>query len=188
MAHVIEGNWKCGWALDLHTIRSIPLGDGKFENTYSDVGQSLYNLKYCNQHNEIEILANYLIAFLTPLLVRPYLDVIVPAPASKERDLQPVYAVAKMVSEKMGIPYDDTYIQKIKNTGELKTIESPQERAKLLNDAFSVTDLYKNKKILIIDDLFRSGSTLKELTKTMYNTGQVNNVYVVTLTKTRVHR
>lgn len=47
---------------------------------------------------------------------------------------------------------------------------------------------YQNKKVLIFDDLFRSGSTLKEITKTLYNTGKVQNVYIVTLTKTRSKR
>ncbi|MBF4349381.1 ComF family protein, partial [Vibrio anguillarum] len=53
---------------------------------------------------------------------------------------------------------------------------------------FKVDLRYASDKVLIIDDLFRSGSTLNELTKTMYNQGNVDNVYVVTLTKTRVHR
>lgn len=47
---------------------------------------------------------------------------------------------------------------------------------------------YKNKKVLIIDDLYRSGTTLMELTHLLYDEAQVQNVYVVTLTKTRSNR
>ena len=44
------------------------------------------------------------------------------------------------------------------------------------------------KKILLIDDLFRSGSTLNEIASVLYQNAGVQNVYVVTLTKTRVNR
>jgi predicted amidophosphoribosyltransferase len=58
-----------------------------------------------------------------------------------------------------------------------------------MEGAFSVSDQrYANKKVLIFDDLFRSGTTLKEITRVLYEVGKVQNVYVVTLTKTRVNR
>ncbi|MUJ39700.1 ComF family protein [Aliivibrio fischeri] len=188
MSYTIKGNWKGGWALDIHTTDSIKLPNGKFKNTYTDIGESLNKLKYDNQYSEIDTLAKHVVTFLNTLMVTPYLHVIVPTPPSKQRRIQPVHEIAKKVSEKMNIPFDSNYVVKVKDTGQLKTIDNAQERSNLLNNAFTVSDSYKHKKVLIIDDLFRSGSTLNELTKTMYNSGKVNNVYVVTLTKTRVHR
>lgn len=44
------------------------------------------------------------------------------------------------------------------------------------------------KKVLLIDDLFRSGSTLNEIASVLYKDAGVQNVYVVTLTKTRVNK
>lgn len=185
----IQGNWKAGWALDVHTIKSIPLGNGKFDTTYTETGKALNELKYHQNYSQIERLANEVIVFLRTRLVTPYIDVIIPTPASKNRDLQPVEEIAKLVSKGLNIPIDTNYILKIKNTSELKSIDSPLEREKLLLDAFSLQDLrYQNKKILLFDDLFRSGSTLKEITKTLHYNGHVNNVYIVTLTKTRSKR
>jgi predicted amidophosphoribosyltransferase len=182
----IHGNWKAGWALDLHTIKSIPLGDGKFDTTYTETGKALNELKYHQNYSQIERLANEVIAFLRTRLVLPYINVIIPTPPSKNRDIQPVEEIAKLVSKGLNIPIDTNYIVKTKNTSELKAIDDPLEREKLLTNAFSLQDLrYQNKKILLFDDLFRSGSTLKEITKTLYYNGHVNNVYIVTLTKTR---
>ncbi|MBF4103122.1 ComF family protein [Gallibacterium anatis] len=81
-------------------------------------------------------------------------------------------------------------MHKIKNTSELKSLNDPLEREKILQGAFDVRDssTYRNKKILIIDDLFRSGSTLNEISKTLYSKANVQNVYIVTLTKTRVNK
>ena len=185
----IQGNWKAGWALDLHTIKSIPLGDGKFDTTYTETGKALNELKYHQNYTQIERLANEVVAFLRTRLVLPYINVIIPTPPSKNRDIQPVEEIAKLVSQNLNIPIDTNYIVKTKNTNELKGIDDPLEREKLLTGAFSLQDLrYQNKKILLFDDLFRSGSTLKELTKTLYYNGKVNNVYIVTLTKTRSKR
>ncbi|WP_349918252.1 ComF family protein [Aeromonas veronii] len=187
MSYTIDGNWKAGWALDLHTTNSVMLPDGSFENTYSTIGHALNRLKY-HSEDHIDFLVNEIVRFMRTRIVTQYISAIVPVPASKDRRIQPVYVIAERVAKVLNITYDPSYLVKVKNTAELKSIESPQERSALLNGAFHVDARYKNKKILIVDDLFRSGSTLNELTKTMYNIGLVNDVYVVTLTKTRVHR
>ncbi len=186
---VIIGNWKIGWALDIHTLKSIPLGNGKFDTTYSETGKALNELKYHQNYNNIHKLANEVIEFLKTRMVTPYLDVIIPTPPSKQREIQPVEAISEIISDILNIPIDKNYITKIKNTSELKSIEDPEARKKLLNGAFNLRDLsYQNKKILLFDDLFRSGSTLKEITHTLYHNGKVQDVYVVTLTKTRSKR
>ena len=186
---LIKGNWKIGWALDIHTIKSIPLGDSQFDTTYTEIGKALNELKYHQNYEQIDNLANEVIEFLKTRKVTPYLDIIIPTPASKERTIQPVTAIAEKVSQALNIPIDINYIIKNHNTSELKSIDDPEEREKLLLNAFNLQDnRYQNKKILLFDDLFRSGSTLKEITKTLYTNGKVQNVYVVALTKTRSKR
>ena len=182
----IVGNWKIGWALDIHTLKSIPLGDGKFNTTYTETGKALNELKYHKNYNQIEKLANEVIKFLRTRMVLPYLNVIIPVLPSKDRNIQPVIAIAEIVSKELNIPIDTNYIVKNKDTSELKNIEDHSERKKILLDAFDVQDqIYQNKKVLLFDDLFRSGSTLKEITEVLYSKGKVQDVYVVTLTKTR---
>ena len=182
----ISGNWKAGWALDLHTIKSIPLESGSFDTTYTEIGKALHELKYRQNYQQIDILANEVINFLRTRMVTPYLDVILPIPPSKDRNVQPVIAIAQKVSQVLEIHIDTQFIIKIKCTNELKSIDEPIERERILTGAFDIKDLrYQNKKILLFDDLFRSGSTLKEITKVLYNKAKVQNVYVVTLTKTR---
>jgi DNA processing protein len=52
--YAIYGNWRAGWALDLHTMSSQLLPDGSFENTRTEIGEMLYKLKYTGDKSMIE--------------------------------------------------------------------------------------------------------------------------------------
>lgn len=185
----LSGNWKAGWALDLHTISSIPLGDGHFDTTYTDVGYALNHLKYHQDFTQIDVLAKYVIEFMRTRMVTPYLNAIIPTPASVHREIQPVYETASKVGKALNIAVDTQYLIKKKDTNQLKEIEDQEQRENILSGAFDVLDKrYTNRKVMLFDDLYRSGTTLKEITKTLYKSGRVQNVYVVTLTKTRSKR
>lgn len=123
--------------------------------------------------------------------VTKYIDIIIPAPFSnKDRIFQPVYELAKEVSNRIGIPIDLNFIIKIKSVPELKSIDAPEERKKLLQNIFSINNktIHSNKNILIIDDLFRSGTTLNTISELLYREANAKNVYVITLTKTRIKK
>ena len=51
MSIELKGNWKKGFACDVHTLSSTYLGvnawgHDKYENTRSEMGELLYKLKY----------------------------------------------------------------------------------------------------------------------------------------------
>lgn len=189
MGYTLDGNWKAGWALDVHTIHSKHNDDGTFNTERTRLGEALYMLKYKHEYAKIDELANEAAFFIQNLLVKPYLSVILPTPASVPRKIQPVIMMAQKISEITKIPIDTDYINKLKNTEQLKSVQDVTEREKIISGAFGVRDQrYADKKVLIFDDLFRSGTTLKEITKVLYNIGKVQNVYIVTLTKTRANR
>ena len=160
--HMLDGNWKAGWALDLHTIHSTHNDNGSFNNERTKLGESLYMLKYKNDLSKIDELAHEAAQFIQNLMVKPYLSVILPTPPSKARQVQPVYEIAKKISELIKIPVDLDYIHKIKSTEQVKGVQDKAEREQIMKGAFGVIDQrYANKKVLIFDDLFRSGTTLK---------------------------
>ena len=167
----------------------FPLSDGEFDTTYTDTGKALYQLKYHSDYSQIDFLAKIAIDFLRTRKVTPYLNAIISVPPSFSRQLQPVQEIAKNISASLGISHDLEYLIKTRPTDQLKGVTDQAEREKIISGAFKVADLrYSNKKILLFDDLFRSGTTLNEICNVLYNEGQVQNVYVITLTKTRVNR
>ncbi len=183
----LDGNWKAGWAIELHTLKSVPTGPGCFDTTYTETGEALNRLKYHGDRSQISVLANKAADFMETRLVTPYLDVILPVPPSNEdRPFQPVYEIARLLGARLEVPVDLDYIRKAKGTRELKSITDKAERTKILKGAFHVRDVgYRDKKVLLFDDLYRSGATLKAVTNVLYQQGKARDVYVLALTKTR---
>ena len=146
----LDGNWKAGWAIDLHTISSFPLGDGRFETKRTEIGEALYQLKYRNDYSQIPMLAQMAINFLKTKSMLSYIDAILPVPPSDlNRGMQPVFEIAKLIGKYLSIYVDIDYLVKIKNTEQLKNINDIENREKILRSAFRVKDLrYKNKRVL----------------------------------------
>lgn len=190
MEYKLDGNWKAGWALDLHTISSVKNANGGFDNTYTDIGYALNQLKYHHSTEQLNYLGSKLVEFMKTRMVTPYLDVIIPVPPSTHRDIQPVYEIASLLAVGINKKIDFNFLLKNRSTSQLKAIQDPLERERALSGVFSLSNpaFYKGKKVLLVDDLYRSGSTLSEITRILYEQGEVSNVYVVTLTKTRVNR
>jgi len=78
-----------------------------------------------------------------------------------------------------------------KKTGgpQLKNVNDPEERKKLLRESLHIVGTYsiKGKSVLLVDDLFRSGSTLEVATELLRQAGAAW-VCALTMTKTRSNR
>ncbi|MDZ4711123.1 MAG: hypothetical protein SGI89_02220 [bacterium] len=190
--HILNGNWDQGIALNLHTLKSIKLPDGKFDTTYTTLGNALHKLKYWKDISFIPFIVDNVCVFLNNDFSNflKITDVILPVPPSDtSRSFQPVYELAKSVSSKVNIPADFNYLIKLKSTSQIKSIEDPDERKRILDGAIDMKDKrYEGKNVLLFDDLFRSGSTLAEITKLLKDKGKVKLVFVLTITKTRTKR
>ena len=175
---VLYGNWKGGWALDQHM--------SKFPNR-TEIGEMLYQIKYNKDKSKIEPLANKAFEFMKTRLVTKWLFCIVPVPPSdNSRAFQPVIEIAKLLGKKLNITVNYDCLQKNKNTEFIKdNFISANEKEQKLKGVFKIKDqTLKNKKILLFDDVCQTGSTLKEITKVLYDEGNVENVYALTITKT----
>lgn len=187
---VLKGNWRFGWALDLHTISSSYIAEGEFDTEYTEIGQMLHKLKYQNDKSQIEPLAGKLHEFFQDRRAAPNISSIIPIPPSNEdRRFQPVTELANALGEKIGINVLHDYIQKIKITQTLKSVETQAAKEKLLRGVFKVNpDIDPDrvgKNVLLFDDLYQSGATLREVTKTLNNEKYIRSIYVLTVTKTR---
>ena len=76
------------------------------------------------------------------------------------------------------------------NTEQLKNIENPAQREALLRNSLALNQKIDitNKKILLVDDVYRSGATVRAVTDLLYNRAKVASVYVLTMTKTSSNR
>lgn len=186
----ISGEWNSGYVLDLHTIKSEflgynPYGYPEFNTTYTELGSLLKKAKYRENQSALDTLAQAASSFIGS---RDWaIDCIVPVPPSNVgRKNQPVFELAKRISTILGKPVCWDCVTKVKDTLELKNVHDYSSRLKILKDAFGVDQKETRKKnILLLDDLYRSGATLKAITKALFEQGSAAKVYVLAITKTR---
>lgn len=191
MAISLEGNWHSGLAFDLHTISSTYLGvdefgHDRFENKRSEMGELVYLLKYKYDKSSL----SKIISLLNEIKGIEKFDYIAPIPpTNKKRPFQPVELIAHALGEHRGVKVVPHLLT---NDGdeELKGISDPVERLERLQKAVKLDNGIdiSRKSILLVDDLYRSGTTLRVITDILYEKGKAGKVSVLTMTKTRSNR
>jgi competence protein ComFC len=83
----IRGNWKEGFSLDFHTLRSEYIGDDEyghpqFETTRSEIGELLYRLKYKKDKSVLDEIVTTATEFIK--LKNWALDLVVAVPPSRK--------------------------------------------------------------------------------------------------------
>ncbi len=192
MTITLEGPWHSGHAYDLHTLSSTCIGENEyghpiFDTTYSEMGQHLHSLKYEGRRD----LVGEIVDLLGVWDSLPSGSLIIPVPASRhERPYQPLDDVALALGSRLDIPVLVGLLRKRADSKQLKQIADPQERQNALQDAISLAcpvDL-SDHKVILIDDLYRSGATLTACHAVLTQRAGAGSVSVMTLTKTRVKK
>lgn len=191
MRYTLTGNWKKGLAFDLHTVASTYLGPDEyghdqFKNTRSEMGELIYQLKYRRDRSAIP----KIIELLKVIGGIEKFDCIIPVPSSKPRAIQPVDAIAEALGEQRGVPVLTGYLEKAPGGAELKGVDAPDERAEALEGAIRIAKdrNIKGKSVLLVDDLYRSGTTLSACCAVLYEEAEIESVCVLVMTKTRSRR
>ncbi len=187
----IFGAWHAGYVLDKHVRRSEFIGNNEFGHSMFDtirteVGESMYQLKYKDDRSQIPLLAE---AFVENLRFKlKTVRLIIPVPPSKHRIFQPLIELAKAVATKMNIPIFEKVLIKNKATPQMKDIAINADKLSKLLEAYSINDEIDNNgcwDALIIDDLYSSGSSLTAATKTLQTYSKIRNIYVAAFSRTK---
>ena len=114
-------------------------------------------------------------------------DIIIPVPISSKRNRERGYnqstLIARELSKKTGLQLVKNALYKNKNIIEQSKL-SREERVKNIQGVYSIknNDVLENKKILLIDDIFTTGSTVNECCKVLL-TAKPSEITVVTIAK-----
>ncbi|WP_069650373.1 ComF family protein [Caloranaerobacter ferrireducens] len=154
------------------------------------VKEAIYKYKYGKKA--------YMYKALGPILVQAFIesdindiDIIVPVPLYKSkiayRGFNQSELLCRYISKILKIPLDTKNFKRIKKT-EIQNKLDKRERIKNVKDAFKVVNnhVFKNKNILLIDDIYTTGATVDECSKTLLKAG-ANKVYVLTLATVPIH-
>jgi len=163
-------------------------GHQLFDTTYTEVGDLLYRLKYRGDLSIKDELVETIVNFIKSW--NPPVDIIVPVPPTRsDRKVQPVIILSEAIGSKLGISVLPKCIRKVKGISELKDVYDFNKRHELLSGAYEVqSQPLINKRVLLFDDLYRSGATMNTIAELLYNKGKVADVYALTVTRTRSRR
>ncbi len=172
----LTGSWHLGWSLGFHSRFSG--GDW----ARSGVGDLTYRLKYEGDTGVLpELLAQTLALFQTqPELAR--VSAILPVPPSQSRETDPVLAFCRVLAAKTNLTLQ-TSLVKTRQTQPQKSLHTLAQKRANVAGAFGLRDEIKNRRLLLVDDLFDSGATLDEITRLLLQRGAAR-VHVLTLTRT----
>jgi predicted amidophosphoribosyltransferase len=173
----LKGPWLAGWALDYHSryvgsdfVRSV-------------VGDIVYRYKYKGEHSLVTEIAYRLTDFIDkhPDLQKP--DTIIPIPPSTSRAFDPVTQLAQAVASHLDIPAEINTLVKTRPTRPQKELNSLAAKQSNVSGAFCLCGSVTGKHLLLLDDLYDSGATLNEASRTLAQ-GRPASIVVLTLTKT----
>lgn len=102
-----------------------------------------------------------------------------------KREINPSHILAKALAKKLHLDYSANLLKKIKNTAPQSRL-SRSERIKNVKGSFSLKrnaeSYIKSKNILLVDDLFTTGSTVNECARLLKHSN-ASHVEVITLAR-----
>ncbi len=143
--------------------------DKFFIYKYQDI---IRNLLLNYKFNDASYLANsfaYLIKNNKKIysILKSY-DIIIPVPLHKKRMNERGYNQTELIAKKLEIPIETKCLIKTKNIKPQSTKTAKQRQIDIKNVfAIQNVDKIKNKKILLLDDIYTTGSTANECIKTL---------------------
>lgn len=184
----IDGPWEDGYVLDLHSSGSEFLGHDEFgheqfDTHRTDVGELLYRLKYRSDSSALDEIGAVAEKFIRSWHIK--FDVVVPAPPTRVRRVQPLHQIAADLARRFDVPVVKAVSKKADGAAELKNLREYHERQAVLKGALLVNARsVAGKTVLLVDDLIRSGATLSAVAAALTEAG-VATIFAFALTKTR---
>lgn len=152
---------------------------------YGSMSDSLFRFKYAGRMEYADFYGRELAARRADWLSVVNPDVLVPVPVHSSRKRKRGYNQAELIAEKLsrysGIPVNASLIRRERKTQPLKNL-SYEERQNNLKRAFKIRQNdVKLSTIVIIDDIYTTGSTIDAIAQAFMEAG-VPGIYFMTLT------
>lgn len=183
----LAGNWDEGYALDLHTISSVYVGEDVFGNPqyqtqYTTLGQLLHSFKYNGRIDTSKEIVDLSAEFLDQWLGNKGIMAVLPTPPTADRHIQPVYVIAEAIAKHLHVPYVENVLEKITET---QSKNMPKNQKKLNGTMIQKLPAKRKCNILLVDDIYSTGATATACVSVLRNDPLIEQIYYLAITKTR---
>ncbi len=183
---------KCG--KELRTTEKEYCGDcsrirhvykqGRAVFPYEIIAPSLYRFKYAGKREYAAFYGEQALRLLGEDIRIWDPQAIVPVPIHpkrwRKRGYNQATEFAKVLGRQMKIPVRSHLVQRVKNTVPMKIL-GPEERQNNLKKAFHIwRNDVKLERVLIVDDIYTTGSTMDAMAEELQRHG-VSDIYFVTI-------
>ncbi|MCD7709312.1 MAG: ComF family protein [Clostridiales bacterium] len=139
------------------------------------VKMSMYRLKYSNRREYAAFMARAACERWGGWMRGRGIDIVAPIPMYKPKERKRGYNQAALIAERiadmMGLCYAENLVKRTRNTLPQKKLNDV-ERKNNLKNAFQMTDfVVKYKKVLLVDDIFTTGSTAEAVAEQIHEAG-----------------
>ena len=175
-------------------IRIDEYNEGKYYNKHiyffmyeGNIRRLILNYKFKEKSYLYETFVNFLIKKEKVFEIIKSYDIILPVPISKKRYNQRGYnqteLIAREISKSTELLLVTKCLYKQKNNVPQSTLNK-ENRIQNVKDAYKIKNLriIKNKKIILFDDIYTTGSTVNECSKILKENG-AKKIIVITLAK-----
>ena len=149
-----------------------------------EIRKSVYRLKYSNRREYARFFAEETAKYYSDWCKRAGVEAIVPVPMygrkKRRRGYNQAEIIARELARILGLPMENAAVKRVRNTKPQKLL-SDEERKNNLKKAFQARKfIVKYKKILLVDDIYTTGSTVEAVAHELMRCG-VEQVFFLTL-------
>ena len=161
--------------------------EGKALYVYEDIASGIYRFKYAKRREYAKFFGGEMAEKFKDFVKRTKAEALIPVPLSKQRMYKRGYnqseLLANEISKRTGIPVFNRFVVRVKDTVAQKGL-NPAERQNNLKKAFKIAQNdVKLSTIIIIDDIYTTGSTADAVARLLKKAG-IQKIYVLALSIT----
>ena len=183
---LLQGEWNVGYALDCHTLKSVPIGVNPFgrtqyDTTRSEIGELLYRFKYKSDYDCLEPIVDAAVGLLDADPEMKDVKSVIPVLPTMRRDYQPVFEIAKALASKIGA-YCPTDVLEKTSSFPAKSLSSYAGHDQKIEIVQRMQANYLHN-ILLVDDICKTGTTLNQCVRVLRKDPNIGKIFVLVITK-----
>jgi len=143
------------------------------------IRQIISDYKLRNRKDLVRDIAFLIKKPIFQLIEREKIDIIIPVPISKEREIERGFNQIEYLLECLDIKYKK--IERTKNTKHMYTLKDNEKKEKNVESAFKNNLNLKNKNVLIVDDIVTSGATINSISEELRKDNDNINIKIFSI-------